>query len=51
MEIQISSLNLLMVVLNVVCSLWMYNKKYYKNAIFNGFVAGACFMAFLNSIK
>ena len=39
-----------MTLLNIVCALCMYDCKYYKTAIFNGFSAGVCFMGFLNAL-
>ena len=40
-------INLLLAILNVFCAILMYKLENYKTAIFNGFVAGFCFYAFL----
>ena len=47
---EIILLQAFMTLLNIVCVLWMYDRKNYKTAIFNGFVAGVCFMGFLNAL-
>ena len=35
---------------NLICVAWMYEKKNYKTAVFNGFAAGVCFMGLLNAL-
>lgn len=37
-------------VANLFCVAWMYEKKNYKTAVFNGFAAGFCFMGLLNAL-
>ena len=43
-------IQILLTALNLVCAAWMYSKKKYKVAMFNTFVAGVCFMGFLNAL-
>lgn len=39
-----------MMVANLICVVWMYEKKNYRTSIFNGFAAGVCFMALLYAL-
>jgi hypothetical protein len=39
-----------MTLANLICVAWMYDRKNYKTAVFNGFVAGICFMGLLNAL-
>jgi hypothetical protein len=47
---EIIVLQAFLTLLNIIGALWMYNRKNYKTAIFNGFAAGVCFMGFLNAL-
>lgn len=40
-------LNFFLTTLNLVFAAWMYERKNYKTAIFNAFVAGLCFASLL----
>jgi len=33
---------------NLISVAWMYERKDYKAAVFNGFAAGVCFMGLIN---
>lgn len=48
---EIILLQAFMTLLNSACALWMYNRKNYKVAIFNGFAAGFCFLGFLIALN
>jgi len=47
---EIIILQSVMTVANLICVAWMYEKKNYKTAVFNGFAAGACFIGLLNAL-
>ena len=47
---EIIILQSVMTAANLICVACMYEKKNYKTAVFNGFVAGVCFMGLLNAL-
>ena len=47
-NMEIIILQSVMIVANLICVAWMYEKKNYKTAVFNGFAAGISLMRLLN---
>lgn len=47
---EITIIETVLMIANLFCVVWMYRKKNYRMAIFNGFAAGVCFMVLITAL-